>query len=139
MPDPNSPDSSPLYPSSPDPSSPDLPFHTPAAGPSSNERTLGLVAHGLSFVEGGVIGPLILYLVKRDESEFVAFHALQSLYFGLLAVVIIGPITFMTCGFGAVLVVPYLVFEAIACVEANNGNWYELPIVGPLALRSHHP
>ncbi len=126
-------------PTSPDSNSPHLPVPTPAAGPSSNERTLALVAHALSFVEGGVIGPLILYLAKRDESEFVAFHALQSLYFGLLAVVVIGPIAFMTCGLGAVLVVPYLVYEAIACIEANSGNWYELPIVGPLALRSHHP
>lgn len=122
-----------------DPETPTLPVPAPPTGPSQNERTLALLAHGLSFVEGGVIGPLILYLAKRDESEFVAFHALQSLYFGLMAVVIIGPIALLTCGVGAVLVVPYLVYEAIACVEANSGNWYELPIAGPLALRSHHP
>jgi len=109
------------------------------ASPSKDECTLALIAHALTFVEGGVIGPLILYLVKKDESEFVAFHALQSLYFGLLAVALIAPISVITCGLGAVLVVPYIVFEIIACIEANKGSWYELPIVGAIALRTHHP
>lgn len=107
--------------------------------PTADERTWALVGHALTFVEGGIIGPLIVYLVKREESEFVAFHALQSLYFGLLAAAIIAPATIVTCGMGAVLVLPYLVFEIIACIEANKGEWYELPIVGPWALRSHHP
>lgn len=107
--------------------------------PPQDQRTLALLAHALSFVEGGIIGPLILYLVKKDESEFVAFHALQSLYFGLLALAVIGPVSVFTCGVGAVLVVPYLVFEAIACAEAWNGRWYELPVAGPMALRTHHP
>ena len=39
------------------------------------------IAHGLTFFEGGIIGPLIVYVIKKDSSPFVAFHALQSLYF----------------------------------------------------------
>lgn len=102
---------------------------------SKDERTMAAVAHGLTFVEGGIVGPLILYLVKKDESEFVAFHALQSLYFGL----IFFGITLLTCGFGVVLVVPYLIYEILAIIKANDGEWYELPIAGPMALRKHHP
>ncbi|MCB9778646.1 MAG: DUF4870 domain-containing protein [Alphaproteobacteria bacterium] len=111
----------------------------PLGEPTPEERTMAMIGHGLTFVEGGIVGPLLVYLLKRDQSEFVAFHALQSLYFGLLALLIIGPATVITCGFGAVLVVPYFIFEVIACIEANKGEWYELPIVGAWAMRSHHP
>lgn len=102
---------------------------------SSDERMMAAAAHGLTFFEGGLIGPLILYFVKKDESEFVAFHALQSLYFGLAFFVI----SFVTCGVGAVLlVIPYVVFEVIATIKAYEGEWYELPVVGR-AAREKHP
>jgi uncharacterized membrane protein len=103
--------------------------------PTKDERTMAAVAHGLTFVEGGIIGPLILYLVKKDESEFVAFHALQSLYFGLIFL----GVTLVTCGLGVILVVPYIIYEVLAVIKANDGEWWELPIAGPLALRKHHP
>jgi len=38
-----------------------------------------------------------------------------------------------------VLVVPYIIFEVLAIANAANGEWYELPIAGPLALKKHHP
>ena len=104
-----------------------------------DERVMALIAHGLTFVEGGILGPLVVYLVKKDESEFVAFHALQSVLFGLLAAAVVVPATLVTCGLGVVLVIPYMIFEVIACLKAYDGEWYELPIVGPMALRSHHP
>ena len=36
----------------------------------------------------GFIGPLVLWLIKKDQSKFVAFHALQALL--LHAIVVIG-------------------------------------------------
>lgn len=98
-----------------------------------------MASHALSFVEGGILGPLVVYMVKKDQSEFVAFHALQSLYFGLLAAGVIIPITLITCGFGVVLIVPYLIFELVATIRANDGEWYLLPIVGEWAWARHHP
>lgn len=98
-------------------------------------RNMAALAHGLTFVEGGIIGPLVVYLVKKDDSEFAAFHALQSLYFGLMFL----GVTVLTCGVGVVLVVPYVIFEVLAVVHASNGEWYQLPIAGPLAFRRHHP
>ena len=102
---------------------------------SQEERTLAAIAHGLTFFEGGLVGPLILYLVKKDESDFIAFHALQSLYFGLAFVVL----SVVTCGIGAILLgIPYLVFEVIATIKSYEGEWYELPVVGRYA-RERHP
>lgn len=107
--------------------------------PTQDERLLAAVAHGLTFVEGGIIGPLIVYLWKKDESPFIAFHALQSLYFGLLAMAIILPATLITCGVGVVLVIPYLIAEVLATIAAHNGEWYELPLVGAWARQKHPP
>lgn len=99
---------------------------------TQDDRVMAMLGHALTFVEGGIIGPLIVYMVKRDQSDFVAFHSLQSLYFGLIF--LLG--TVITCGFGAiVLVFPYLIFEVIACIKAHDGEWYELPLVGSIALR----
>ena len=122
------------------------------AMPSETERNLALVGHALSFIEGGVVAPLLMYIfreqvhdaVQKDrpeqESAFVAFHSLQSLYFGLLFVAVSLPVAVLTCGWGLFFTVPvYLVFELIACVQAHAGKWYSLPIAGPLAARVHPP
>jgi len=101
---------------------------------SKDDRFMGMIAHALSFVEGGLIGPLVVYLIKKDETPFVAFHALQSFYFGLLFLLI----TIGTCGIGAVvLLLPYLIYEFLALMAANEGRWYKLPIVGEWAWRRH--
>lgn len=114
---------------------PHAPMARPLGYPSEDERLFGAAAHGLSFVEGGVFGPLVVYLLKKNDSEFVAFHALQSLYFGLAFLLV----TFVTCGLGAlVLVWPYLIYEGIAVLRAYEGQWYQLPIVGKHA-RARHP
>ena len=57
---------------------------------TSDERTMGTLAHVLQLV-GGWIAPLVIFLVKRN-SRFVSFHALQALllqalYFLLMMVV----------------------------------------------------
>ena len=103
---------------------------------SSDERTWAAVSQGLSFVEGGIVGPLVVYLIKKDKSPFVAFHALQSLYFGL-AFMVLFLLTFITIIGPFAIWILYWVFEIIATVKAMNGEWYKLPIVGEWALRTH--
>jgi uncharacterized membrane protein len=118
-----------------EPKSDDLtPTKTAVGAPTNDERVLAAVSHGVTFFEGGLIGPLIIYLVKKDTSDFVAFHALQSLAFGALFF----GITFATCGLAAVILVwPYMIFEGIATFKAYEGEYYELPIVGAWARKRH--
>lgn len=52
---------------------------TELAAPSRDECTLALLAHVLQLITWW-IGPLVIYLVKR-ESRFVSFHALQALIY----------------------------------------------------------
>jgi uncharacterized protein len=119
-------------------------------GPTTDERTLALLSHALSFVEGGILGPLLLYFLRKEamklfpkaglmeDSEFVAFHSLQSLYFGLVfggLAVVLGLPTF---GLALLVLVPaYFIFELVACVKAHQGEWYQLPVVGAWAARQH--
>jgi uncharacterized protein len=113
---------------------------------SADEKLWGMLAHlltllGYVVVVGEYIAPLVIYLVYKDRSRFVAFHALQALFFQLLALAVtIALMLFsvVTLGCGILLAAPLaialaiavLVYTIIAAIQANNGVWYELPIVG---------
>lgn len=120
---------------------------------SSDERLWAMLAH-LSGLLGGVIAigqylvPLIIFLVYRERSRFVAYHAMQQLLFQLfllavcIALAIAGVVMgVITCGFGLVLVIPLLLALAIyalvyiiwAAIEAYNGKWFRIPLVGDWA------
>ncbi|MEU0489496.1 DUF4870 domain-containing protein [Nocardiopsis sp. NPDC006139] len=101
------------------------------APPSQDERQFGLFAH----LGGGLLGfivPLIIYLIKREESPFVRDQAAQALNFQLLVLigyvvssilmfVFIGMITWFLCWVAAV------VFGILGGVAANKGEWYRYP------------
>lgn len=55
---------------------------------TSDERLLAMLSHFSIFL-GGIILPIVLYFVQKDKSKFVAFAALQSIFFHLLYFVII--------------------------------------------------
>jgi uncharacterized Tic20 family protein len=117
------------------------PDYVPADGEpdprvSSDERLWATGAHAVSFIEGGILGPLIIYLVKKEHSPFVAFHGLQSLYFGL-AMMVLMLVTFITIIGPIAVAVAYWVYEIMACVKAYNGEWYRLPVVGNWAMKTH--
>ena len=105
-------------------------------GPTtSQERTWGLLGH-LASLFMSIVGPLVVYVLKKDESKFVAFHALQQLIFDAILLPVILIIAVVTCGFGAVLVFVPLVFQIIAALRANDGEYYELPVAGAIARKS---
>ena len=64
------------------------------------EKTWGMLCHllaltGLVIPIGVIVGPLIMWLVKKDESEFVDYHGKESLNFQITMMigVVIGFIT----------------------------------------------
>src|SRR5689334_25422995 len=46
--------------------------------PTQEERTFGTLSHALQMA-GGWIAPLVIFLSKKQQSRFVAFHSLQAL------------------------------------------------------------
>ena len=97
---------------------------------SEQEKTMGMVAHLLGIV--GWIGPLIFWLIKKDESAYVKEQAQESLNFQLtvliawvacmiLAVIKIGMLLYPLVGLAN------LIFVIIATVTSKDGVQYKYP------------
>jgi len=103
-----------------------------ASGSVADERSLAILTHVLGIFTG-FLGPLVIYLVAKPEQRFAKHHAAESLNFQLtvligwvvawvLALALVGFILMPVLWIGA------LVFEILAAVAANKGEWYRYPI-----------
>jgi|SRR5215470_1865775 len=116
-------------------------------GPS-DDQTWGMLAYVLSFF-AAILAPLIIYLVKINESRFVRYHAAQALNMGITAViysiggVIIGVVLAIAShGLALLLLIPlfivyaiaHLVFLILAAIGAYRGTLYRVPGVLCLPL-----
>ena len=111
----------------------------PAAKPTENERTWGMLAH-LSALAGIVVwligcvaGPLVVYVARRDQSVFVADHAREALNFNItvvIAAIVCGLLMLVFVGFilGAGLFIAWLVFTLVAAIKASEGETYRYPV-----------
>jgi len=120
---------------------------TPAAEPTPDERTWAMLSHLgaviLLFLSGGVAAflcPLVIWLVKKDESEFIAEHAKESLNFQisfwliLFIYACISGLLVCLAGLGILLllllplfIVPAAFFGVMASIAANRGEIYRYP------------
>ena len=110
----------------------------PKAALRPDERNLALVSH-LGALAGSLVGfghivvPLVIWLLKKDESEFVRENALESLNFQIsmtIWFVISGVLTVIVIGFlGLVaLAIIDLVCIILATIKASNGEIYHYPL-----------
>lgn len=53
-----------------------------------DERMLGLFSH-LSLFLGGILVPIIFWIINKDKSKFVTFHSLQALWFHIAYAIVI--------------------------------------------------
>jgi hypothetical protein len=96
--------------------------------PTSDERTLAILSHILTLV-APILAPLIIYLLKKDESKYVTYHAKESLNFQItvmicvfvLLITIIGIVLVWLVGIAA------LVLVVIATIKASEGKLYRYP------------
>jgi len=106
--------------------------------PTKDERTLAMIAHigallGYAIVLGSFIPPLALYLLKKDESAFVADQARESLNFQItMAIVAIVAIPLvLLCGVGLLILIVHpvvnVLFVVLAGLQANAGERYRYP------------
>ena len=101
---------------------------------TQEEKTMAMLAHLLA-IPGGFIAPLIIYLIKKDDSAFIKDQAREALNFQITAVIAMLTFilfTFITCGYGGILF-PFLgiaipVFCIIAGIKANEGEKYRYPL-----------
>jgi uncharacterized Tic20 family protein len=99
---------------------------------SNDEKTLALLSHLLCFIVG-ILAPLIIWLLKKDESFFVAEHAKESLNFQI-SIMIYSFVTTLLCfaiiGFFIlpVLAVFVIVVLIMATIKASKGEGYRYPL-----------
>jgi uncharacterized Tic20 family protein len=99
---------------------------------TDEEKTLALLSHVLCLVVS-FIAPLIIWLMKKDQSSYVAEHAKESLNFqisiaiysfvaGILCLVVIGFVLLPAIGIFALVVI------ILATMKAYNGEMYRYPL-----------
>ncbi|GLZ11051.1 hypothetical protein Acsp04_12860 [Actinomadura sp. NBRC 104425] len=106
----------------------------PGYGPgqiTSDERTWALLGHLGQFLLG-FIAPLLVYLIKKDESPFLRHHGAQGLNFAITQMVytvINIVLMFLIIGFFTFLAqfIAEIVLLIMAAVAGNRGEWYRFP------------
>jgi uncharacterized Tic20 family protein len=102
--------------------------------PTPDERTWGMLAHLSSVIAillGGLsfLGPLIVWIVKKDQSAFVADQGKEALNFQI-AVLLASLVCGVTCILAIlipIILVANIVYSIIAAMEANKGVYYRYP------------
>lgn len=115
----------------------------------AEERTWAMMAH-LSALLGGLltasfgrgwgcfIGPLIIWLIKKDTMPFVDDQAKEALNFNItvaIASLVLLVLSIVTFGIGLIIAIPmwivigigWLVLTIVAAVKANEGVRYRYP------------
>lgn len=96
------------------------------------EKNYGILCHlsalsMLVFPLGNIVGPLIVYLLKKDDLAIVATEGKEALNFQI-TISIIGFIALIfNYRFALLAAVVSLVFIVLASIEASNGRAYRYP------------
>ncbi len=99
--------------------------------PEANERTSAVIAHVSGLFT--ILGPLLVYFLKRDESAYVEDQAAEALNFHItvtLAAVVFGVLS------AALIGIPFLLATLVLAVAlpiraglaANRGRRYRYPL-----------
>jgi uncharacterized protein len=99
----------------------------------SEERMLAAILYVVSLIFP-IIGPLVIWLIKKDESSFINYHGREYFNFFIsytVYSVISGILVFLIVGIFLlwILGIMALVFTIIAAVKAYEGNEYRFPLV----------
>jgi uncharacterized Tic20 family protein len=113
------------------------PTPTASGVPTADERTWGMLAHLTAFAFficpfGNIIGPLVVWLIKRDQSAFVADQGKEALNFNIsvvLAGVVCGILVWIFIGIllGVALFFYWLAMTIVAGIKASEGIRYRYP------------
>jgi uncharacterized Tic20 family protein len=108
---------------------------------SETERNWSMLCHlsafaGFFFPFGAILGPMICWLSKRDESAWVNINGKSSMNFQLsilLYVVLSVPLCFIIIGFPVIfaLLTLKVVCITIASIKASKGELFRYPMTIP--------
>jgi len=108
--------------------------------PNGDEKIWIILCHLSLFLGAGLILPLIVYLIKKQDAPLTAAHAREALNFHLSLVIymicafmLIFALTFVLIGFLLIPLIPAIgiaaaVCSIIACIKASEGGFYYYPL-----------
>lgn len=108
--------------------------------PKPDEKSMGMLSHLLCIFTSW-LGPLIIFLVKKDESPYVKLHAKQALVWGIALNVVFIPLIvisfipfvgFINCLAVPAIVVIHYVFTIMGTVKVNKGEQFLYPVVAEM-------
>jgi uncharacterized protein len=132
---------------------PSAPAAQPPLSPS-DEKTWAMLAHlsVLINLASGILGPvgaLIIYLIYKDRSRYVAYQSLQSLIFqlvgwigggiiiavvwtvtGILSAIVVGVCLVPFAILLSVIPLAVIVYSIIAAIKCSNGEDFKYWLVG---------
>ncbi|WP_246206593.1 DUF4870 domain-containing protein [Virgibacillus ihumii] len=100
---------------------------------NSDERMFAMLIYLLSFFVP-ILGPLVIWLLKREESEFVDYHGKEYFNF-LISYAVYGFVCtilmLILIGFVLIFIVGLMgfIFTIVALVKAYNGQKYRIPLI----------
>ena len=106
---------------------------------SQDEKTMATLAHLGAFIGalmpgmGNVLVPFLIWVFKKDESEYIEEQAKEALNFQItMSILMIGAAIAMIMLVGfiilPILIVLDIALSITAAVKANRGEIYEYPI-----------
>jgi len=100
--------------------------------PSKDARQIAMFAH-LSPLFLGILGPLLIWLLKKDDDPFIDEQGKEALNFHISVMIYAAaciPLVFIFIGIFALLAVGIgsLVLAIIAGIKANEGEHYRYPL-----------
>jgi uncharacterized Tic20 family protein len=105
---------------------------------TDDEQTWAVVLHasafsGLVVPFGNIFGPLLVWLIKKDESEFIDESGKEALNFQLTwTMLLLGALLSLLVGIGFLLVpllaVAWIVIVVLATVRASERVVYDYPL-----------
>lgn len=120
------------------PSDPNAPTPPVGAVPGTIERQWAMFAHlsslfGLVFPFGNIVGPLVIWLIKRDTMPFVDDQGKEALNFQItvtLALMASLVLMLVLVGFLLLWAIPIvaLVLVILATIKSNEGERYRYPV-----------
>jgi len=114
--------------------------------PTNDEKNLAMIAHGsglAGIIAGGLVGfvgPLVVYVLKKDSSPFVESQAKEALNFQitlLIAGLVLGAITILSCGSLIPITVP-LGLLILVCQIVDRQDLHDRPRLWSLLLSGYN-
>ena len=113
--------------------SPTPPPSLPGPAATQDEKTLGIVMHVLCLIGFPIIGPLVIWLMKKEQSHYLDSQGRELLNFQI-SYLIYGFAAFLLCFvFIGLLLLPVIVIATviltiIGIVRAAEGQVYRFPL-----------